>query len=409
MSLEAYIGKIGAGKSYTGIVLMIDELVKGTRPIVTNLPVRFDPWKNGVKQWMCGLCDYLLEEYGKDFDARQRITILDDDQCFYFYRYRGGGVELELKYEDGKATELKTDKITGGVLYIIDETWKFFGSRNWTKTAAAALFYFSQSRKTGDDVIFLTQNVKQLDSALRELMNQWTVIVNGASLLLGPFQRAPLVTYKVYGEIPVRGATPMHTFKRKIDKKGLAQCYDTSAGVSISGRFAADINKKRKGLPWWLLWPAVCLVAWGLTFLPNLAQKAVMGTFMPQKPRAEIASTNAPAVVTTNATAERGFVGNLVSTLIPQRPNRQTPGQSSSGVEPSPGKADEPEKIWLTGFARDKAKIWIYLSDGTFLTEKDPRLKFVGEEFVVVNDKVYRFEPNTGKTKSVPNTREYNK
>jgi len=53
---------------------------------------------------------------------------------------------------------------------------------------------------------------------------------------------------------------PMHKWTYKLDRGGLCQTYDTSAGVGLSGRMSADVGRKRKGLSFRWLIIAACMI-----------------------------------------------------------------------------------------------------------------------------------------------------
>ena len=76
---------------------------------------------------------------------------------------------------------------------------------------------------------------------------------------LGWFRRPSVFTIEIF-ENPPTGArqAPMSTKTFTLDREGLAQCYDTSAGVGLSGRSIADIGARKRGLPFWLM-PVGCL------------------------------------------------------------------------------------------------------------------------------------------------------
>ena len=44
MSIHFISGKPGGGKGLYCMKLILDELVKGRRPVVTNLPIKIQPW-----------------------------------------------------------------------------------------------------------------------------------------------------------------------------------------------------------------------------------------------------------------------------------------------------------------------------------------------------------------------------
>ena len=123
MSLYFVSGKIGAGKSYRGMVNIRDEILHGHRLIVTNLPLKlpefsdylaehypshdvclYDHWRPatdfecpaGAGVFAPGLVGKMVEGVALVF-VPSRIRILGDDELKEFYRYRQTGTELVAK------------------------------------------------------------------------------------------------------------------------------------------------------------------------------------------------------------------------------------------------------------------------------------------------------------------------
>jgi hypothetical protein len=257
-------GKPGGGKGLLSMQQIIDELVQGTRHIICNTPVRLLPWIFGDGRAMIGLKAYLLQKYGKDFDCEKRVHILDDDDISSFYLWRvvdgvlvkanadiqtkGDGEQRIMGFDTSLASK------SGGVLYVIDEAWKFYGSRNWQKTGEGMLFYSAQHRHFGDDVLIVTQHTKQIDPAIQRVAQDFWVVTNHSKLTMGWFRQPDVFSVAIYDQAPTGAALqPMTRKLFRLDRKGIAQTYDTSAGVGLTGRFQADVGSRKKGLPFWSL------------------------------------------------------------------------------------------------------------------------------------------------------------
>ena len=257
-------GKPGGGKGLLTQQQHVDELEKGKRCIITSLPVRVDPWYNGNWEPMIGLRGFLLKKYGKDFEVGTRVFLLDDDQAAEFFLFRvidGKLVKAEAEYKttkDGERRLMSYDTSlaakSGPVLYSIDEAWKHWGSRNWQKTGEGMLFYGAQHRHFGDDVLIVTQHTKQIDPAIQRVAQDFWVVRNHGKMSFGMFRQPAVFSVCIYDQAPTGAQIePMSRKLFTLDKAGLAQTYDTSAGVGLAGRMVADVGARTKGLPWYFM------------------------------------------------------------------------------------------------------------------------------------------------------------
>lgn len=286
-------GKPGGGKGLLSVQLIVDELRFGKRPIITNLPLRLFPWVNGKMQAMIGLQAYLFREYGTDFDCEKRVFILDDDEAGQFYLWRvvkteNGGVKLQKAQANVKVVEkdgIREERVmdfettihvdSGPVFYVIDEAWKFYGSRNWQKTGEGMLFYSAQHRHFGDDVLIVTQHTKQIDPAILRVAQDFWTVTNHGNLTFGFFRQPAVFHVRIFDSPPTGASmTPMSRKIFRLDRSGIAQCYDTSAGVGIAGRAVADLGSRKRGLPVWMM-VAFAIVAIfclfkGFSYIPKM-------------------------------------------------------------------------------------------------------------------------------------------
>jgi hypothetical protein len=263
-------GKPGGGKGLLSMDQHVDELVLGTRPLITSLPVRLEPWVNGSWKPMCGTKSFLSRTYPKQFGTSEklaeidkRVFVLNDEQAQEFFLYRvidGKLVKAEAVYKtskDGEKRLMEYDTSlaakSGPTFYCIDEAWKFWGSRNWQKTGEGMLFYGAQHRHFGDDVLVVTQHTKQIDPAIQRVAQDFWVVRNHGKMTFGMFRQPAVFSVCIYDQPPTGASiSPMSRKMFTLDRTGLAQCYDTSAGVGLSGRMMADIGGRTKGLPWWV-------------------------------------------------------------------------------------------------------------------------------------------------------------
>ena len=181
-------GKPGGGKGLLSMQQIVDELVNGQRHIICNTPVRLLPWIFGDGRPMLGLKAYLVLKYRKDFDCEKRVHVLPDEEisCFFLWRVVEGQL-IKAKFDSvrkGEGEERITGfdtslaSASGGILYVVDEAWKFYSARNWQKTGDAMLFYSAQHRHFGDDVLIVTQHTKQIDPAIQRVAQDFWVVTN---------------------------------------------------------------------------------------------------------------------------------------------------------------------------------------------------------------------------------------
>jgi hypothetical protein len=385
MAISFITGKPGGGKGLLAMQQIVDELVKGERPIITNLAVQIEPWVNGAHQPMMGLRAYLLRDFKKDFDVRQRVHVVNDDDiaAFYLWRAVNGQIQkaeaviLKDRNGDEKVIEFDTSlgRQSGPVLYVVDEAWKFYGSRSWQKTGEGVLFYNAQHRKFGDDVLIVTQHTKQIDPAIHRVAQDFWVVTNHSKLSLGMFRQPDIFSVAIYDQAPTGAQlTPMSRKLFRLDKTGLAQTYDTSAGVGLTGRAVADIGARKKGLPWWGVLICVALAALVCLQFPKLigwwVGHALSKTAVPRKTISPSASSsmNAPAPATTNVPAKDG---------------------------------DKHEPVMMTGYAfipghwlnprQFRTAYWrVFLSDGRDFESGDGSLQKLTRKYCVIEGK--RFE-----------------
>jgi hypothetical protein len=377
------LGKPGGGKGLFSMKLIVDELLNGSRCVLTNLPVMVEPWVTSDGRAMMGLRHYLerRSETKRDWSTlKDRLIILKDEQCTEFYRYRSGGVVCEVKHDDKKrAIEFDATRAleAGGVVYVIDECWKFFSARQWQMTGEALQFYAAQHRKLGDDVIFVTQTSKQVDVLLRSLAQDFTVIRNHGKEKIGIFRQPSVFRALTYQEPPAPNVRATEEKVFTLDRKGLAQCYDTSAGVGIVGRGAADVGDRRKGIS--ILWLVAGIVAFGVLLgcSPWLAGKGV---------KRVLRSTGVKLKPVTNAVTNQGSVS--IPATVTNAVLKPIVREISSRRAPENAKT----LVWLTGVAISGPSVRVWLSDGRSYTERDRGLQFVGRDFVIIDQVIYRFD-----------------
>ena len=394
MAVRFLTGKPGDGKSMTAVQALQRELVTGKRQVVTNLPLFVG------RTW-----SFLKQRYGGEIDT-ERITILDEDETREFYLHRGRGYRAAAptKEGDGRIDYSNCVHADGSsknandlppVLYIIDEAHLHFGSRQWQDTAKAALFYLSQHRKRGDEVFFVTQHVKQVDSALRRLAAEfWRVTNYGARFPFG-VKLPDVFVVDVFTAEPSLLSSPIDTKSMRLDVEGLASCYDTAAGVGMVGSMA-DKVKTRKGIPWQMALVGL-VVLLGCGFLLPIGAGKWFSKTLPKNYGTAISTNSLPKTNAVSIVAP----APLLEPVIP--PPRLIPPLFPRGADGSVTMAQdangrlvartggEPEKLpKIRMLARRSDNVRLELDNGDVFVVGDGRIQIVGKLAILDGNRAYR-------------------
>src|SRR5207237_748926 len=125
-------------------------------------------------------------------------------------------------------------------------------------------------RKLGDEVMFVTQHVRNVDTQLRRVAQDFSYVKNlkkvKLPLFFGIIKAPSIFVCSTYLEerTGAVGQEAMQVRSFRLDASGVASCYETAAGVGVMGA-AADTNDKAKGLPFWTL-PLVVVALLGIIF-----------------------------------------------------------------------------------------------------------------------------------------------
>ena len=183
-------GKPRAGKTWWAFTkLLVNEIRTSKRFIVTNISVDLEE-----------LAGVLHEDYGETYDLRHRVRMLNENETGRFWLHPAPGVDItatrsigEEEGEEGAALDVVEQKKKKkkplvvpdfscvpdpGTLFLIDECHVFFSARRWQRTGDDCLYYCSQHAKLTHDVILISQNLKQVDSQLRELAQEYHYLRN---------------------------------------------------------------------------------------------------------------------------------------------------------------------------------------------------------------------------------------
>lgn len=392
------------------VKLLIQELLHGRRQVITNLALKLPELNEYLQTFgttWADSCEIMTGEAVRRLSDRdsfrshitERVLLLSEEQTGSFYKFRPykfQADEPEKGWPDyahcKRGEETKTAFELGGVLYIIDEIHQFFNAREWAKTGKSVLFYLSQHRKLGDDVICITQSIGNVDKQFRSVAQDFTYLRNFRKERYGWFRSFPFFMRQTYLS-PVTGAAgdkAIETGTFTLDTAGLGSVYDTAAGVGILGA-GADTKESRKGLPMWLLFLLIIggLVALGCTpyLLGRLAGKTVVKSVRTREAMAphvsKVETNTAASTNATQATAAASVAKESVDTG-----NRDRKGYTVEGHAKPLEAVDDVELTLFTVVGNDWA---VGLSNGEFYKNGDTAVEYVTKEFVVIRGRVYRW------------------
>lgn len=152
MATYCVTGKLGSGKSLASVGKIRDALIAGKR-VVTNLDL------------------YLRHMLGPRSKARY-IRIPDKPTVFDFEAIGLGQEEFET-LDDG--TRVFDEDKNG--LIVLDELASWMNARSWgDKERGPVLDWLIHSRKKGWDVVFICQNLSQIDKQIRDSLVEHHVV-----------------------------------------------------------------------------------------------------------------------------------------------------------------------------------------------------------------------------------------
>ncbi len=259
MGVQFIGGKPGGGKTLFAVKIILNELRTSNRLIVTNVSLKLGEIAAYFREQ--GWNWYVGEGQTVEPWLRERILVITDDQLPEFYRYRSADgtplPEVQGGPRDG-SIDYSVVK-PGGVLFVLDEVHIPFNSRRWQDTGPRVIYYLSQHRKLGDDVVLISQSIQNVDKQMRSMAQDFTYVRNLTKEKHGFFRLPGLFVRRVFLELPTGpNVKAIETGTFRLDVTGVARCYDTAAGVGIVGKSGADTQSKPRGLHWG--WPVAALV-----------------------------------------------------------------------------------------------------------------------------------------------------
>lgn len=153
--LEFYCGSLGSGKTSFAFERALEHLLKGGT-VVTN--IEFYPDR---------IADWMHREYGLEFDP-ERLIKVEDGEAVWKSAVRGND-------------ELET-------MLLIDEAHVEHNARSWDKTSQEATMFNTMPRKLNIHVVYITQDMNNVDKQFRRMANYMWYCRNAAQVkILGVF------------------------------------------------------------------------------------------------------------------------------------------------------------------------------------------------------------------------------
>ena len=397
-----YIGGLpGGGKSMYAVKLVLDELMFGHRPIVTNLALKL------------GRIQEYLHEMGFAVHVARRVFLLDSPQAirqFYLRRthdlllpmptYSAQGKQVSWDSSMDWLPSQEDDQAAGGVFYVIDEAHNYFHPDAFQlpkMTPEHPLFQWaSQHRKLKDICYFVTQSVENVHVSVRRLGAQFHYIRNYRKETYRGFRRGDGFVRTTYLKQPTsESAVPIEEKTFRLDVKGICSCYYTAGGVGISAKGVADGGSKKKGMSMKWLWAGAAACILGLCFvlfvLPRLVLHGVVNSTVGASVKAAAATGNTVVSPvrsdsTPRALAEQGTRLAASVAALPQEPR------------PAPAPLVVPTRVYVTSItgSRARGRFTINLSDGRTYTEEDGAVTYIGRNYVVAAGVRYQMIQGSG-------------
>ena len=404
--IHGVFGKLGSGKGLLAMDVIAKELMDGFRDIVTNVPIRIQPWVNGQGIAQIGLRAYLLEKLSplsedEVDEILKRVHVIEDiDQGFDLFLWRrdidlGEWFKLDITKVDekGRAERFDAEQIKkrhcNPILCVTDEAWQFYPNNGGWSRAPVLAFYSRQQRKLRDEWLIITQHPNDVDATLWNIAQDFWMCRNHGMERMGIFRQPSMFRVVVYLTNPAKGgALRSHEFYRVLDKK-LSQCYDTTAGVGITGGFKGDSNQKRKGLHIGWLVAALLLMVFSLMAVPHYLGKAASawigstttGTIKPGdwSGMTNFGRTNALKSPQTHFDSFDSSAGTM---SLPVSSGRVAQAESMEQVY-----SRNPSNIYCIGFTVIDRKPNVFLSDGR--TARGENVQMVSADLVKCFGKFY--------------------
>lgn len=245
--IELLSGRPGGGKSLYAMRRIVEYLsMYPRRQVVTNLEINEDALlSDGIDTERI----VFLRPIGETDDATLRHYTgrkgLDALRYFFLVRHSEFVALLWGKDEEidwSPIYESRPDY--EGTLYVIDEVHKLYPARGFRDFDQRIATYFAEHRHLGDDVLLICQFPRQVDSQVRNLVQNHIVCDNLENRRIGVFRGDRRFRVKTYANDPTGqpSAVPDLTVKYPVDPRYFRYYRSSRAGAS------GDFTRKRKGV-----------------------------------------------------------------------------------------------------------------------------------------------------------------
>ena len=223
--IEIFEGRLGGGKSYSGTVRVIAQLVRGGVSC-TNIDIQ----PEAVRDYCARYHNVIVES--------DQLIVLDNHQISEFHKHTPSGT-----------SDLP-------VQVVVDEAHIFFNSRDWNKASRELLMFLTQSRKVHTDVIFISQSMLNMDKQFARLvqfvwrfrdMERWKLPLLGMRY---PFPHIMALQFDYDGRTILKRSM---IWKRK----EIFACYRTNALVHEFPRLEGVTTKRQLQTAHTTFWGAV--------------------------------------------------------------------------------------------------------------------------------------------------------
>jgi len=188
MTVSVYEGLPGSGKSYDAVRKVLSNL-ELKRRVITNIDGMQKESQRLTIQHYLDLDDNEIDKL---------LIYLDDDKIQKFWEYT-----------------------TTGDLVVVDEAQNFFNSRDWQKDSNRQIGkWASEHRKSGNDVIFITQDMVHIESSVRRVV-EWVYRYKKLNMFGGAVQKK-YIRFVYYGQNSEPLGKKVCTYDSKIFK-----CYSS--------------------------------------------------------------------------------------------------------------------------------------------------------------------------------------
>jgi hypothetical protein len=176
----AISGKPGGGKSFYACTLILDELLEGSRTIVTNIPLNL----HKIQAWC-------VKKGRSDVDVYSRILIIEWQKMAEFWRYRSVTYTYEGQVdanEGGYEAVFKSFPPTP-CFYVVDEAHEYFNSQEYKSLSRFTLAYVAKHRHLQDEVIWISQALGSVALDFRRRVQEFRYCRNWSKERFGMFSK----------------------------------------------------------------------------------------------------------------------------------------------------------------------------------------------------------------------------